>query len=207
MVIVRRSDKPVQYDDKGGIVEACLSKYDFQYSMNLLGGTFRAADHLKLKQGGRGLNAWDGATFLTQDEMDRSYEEIEAYPIYYDVSTFHKRTFPYEKSMPGGKNRHGSPQQEVGIVIDAAKVGWGETQSADKSYAVIEIVHEPTFMNYWHVTLRVYENNSSHNAITQGKGAWRKAVRNAVYDFLKKDYVRGNDVTIDNIDERYYIVQ
>ena len=205
LIVVRRSDRAVQYNDRGWITEACLSEYDFQYSMNLLGGAFRVPDHLKLRQSGRGVDNWDGATFLTQDEMDCSYEEVEAHPIYYDVRALHKKTIPYEKNMPHRKNFYGKSQSEIGSAIEAGKAGWGEAQVIGKFNAVLEVVHEPSLMNYWHVTLRAYEDNTSHDVITKGKGAWRKIVRNAVYELLQKYYIGDDNIRCDTIPDKYYV--
>ena len=209
LIFVRRSDCPLEeIETVSGdymLSEDCVSDDVFNYSMNLLGAGFDVASHLRIRQTGDGWKCWLGDQFLSAEEIERSWVEVEGYPIYYRAKDLHNKTFPYQRVFEKKKDFTAKMARIKRRDLKPAEDIWSPEAKSVSLWGILRVNHAPSFMNYWHVTWDAYEPDQLTSPITKGKGKWRDEIRGYMIEYLRRNYIK-EDAWVDyHVDPKYYM--
>ena len=197
LTVVRRSPVPFELIGPRGdlLSEDCVTENIFNYSMNLLGGEFQVGLHLAIRQKGRGVDDWDGETFLSDEEIAVCWELVDAsYPIYYRVSDLQNVEIPYKKRIGKESEYKALQDQMIAQDVRAAMSVWDPADPVVSFKGFMRVNHAPTLMNYWHVTLDVYESFAPEKPLKKSKSAWNAEIRGYVFDYLRRYYLHETEV-------------
>lgn len=209
LVTVRRSKYPFEeiedIDGSKHLSEDCVDEDVFNYSMNLLGGMFEPSLHLNIRPIGDGWQKWDGKTILSEQKVKELSAEEYGYPIYYKVEDFHNKTFPYKKTVVKEKAYETEKDRLVKLGLSTAIGIWNKDNPEVDFMGKTLVNHEPSMLNYWHVTLDVYEPGTTV-PIRKCKSAWQKQIRGYISRRLCDYYIPPSHVADYSISEKFYIV-
>lgn len=203
LTAVRRSGKKIDYSANSDLPENCITGQDVAgMSMNLLGGGYKAEEHLKFRTRGRGSDAWDGGTITEVSDGDYEIVEVGS-PIFFSFKRLHHVRIPYERqfgsenefySYYNNMNQSDASSSDIVWKRDGPNEVWGE----------IFVEHKPTMMNYWHVELLISDRISEANLIERTRSGWNKCLRRKVVAYLRSHYLLPDKVEQYTIPESMY---
>lgn len=201
LTVMRRSDVKIDYSAINRLPENCITKEDVVgLSMNLLGGSFKAEEHLRYRTKGRGNENWDGETISDVKEGDYEIVKVES-PVYFSCKEIHRVSIPYERHF--NKRQDWETYHKNSSDVSYSEMVWRR----DSPYEVcgeIYIVHKPTRMNYWHVELQISELEGKGMYIERTKANWNRCLRRKVVDHLRRNYLSPDKVEEYTIPENMY---
>lgn len=168
-------------------------------SMNML-TTISKVDYLKWQQVKPASDDWDGNEINVEEFKDFVSFVSPSYAIIYKASNLHNIHIPYKKSF-NSKNEYEAGKKYIDHVEELIDKNFQKGNEYDFT-AISKLEHKPTNMNYWHVTLDVYESDKD-TFLKNNKSKYRKAICEYVVDTMLKKNVR---LKIDEpvLDEEFY---
>ena len=156
-------------------------------SMNLLTDD-SPVEYLKFIQKGDAGKAWHGED-IDVAKCIKSVEEVKGdyYPLVFNISEIHNKEFPYDSTFQSNNEIEKGGRSIVGIIGKKST-----PYCKDKTSEVIgkfSVIHKPTNMNYWHVTLRI-EIPKGSEPLKRGKAKQKRrfATEEILKAVLEKDY-------------------
>lgn len=177
-----------------------LSGHVPDMSMNML-TSISKVDYLKWQQIKSASDSWDGSEIKVQDYNDCVSFISSSYAIIYKASNLHNINIPYKKSFNSMKE-YQEGKQYVDYVEKLIDKNFQKSNEYDFT-AISKLEHKPTNMNYWHVTLDIYEPDKD-TFLKNNKGKYRKDICDYVVDTMLKKNVRLH-IDEPKLDERFYI--
>ena len=168
-------------------------------SMNMLTNISRV-DDLKWQQIKPASDSWEGNEVNVDDFRDCVSKVSPSYAIIYKASNLHNINIPYKKSFNSMKE-----YQEGKKYVDNVEKLIDKNFQKSNEYdftAISKLEHKPTNMNYWHVTLDIYEPDKD-TFLKSSKGKYRKDICDYVVDTMLKKNVRLH-IDEPELDERFY---
>lgn len=168
-------------------------------SMNMLTNISRV-DDLKWQQIKSASDSWEGNEVNVDDFRDCVSIVSPSYAIIYKASNLHHINIPYKKSFNSMKE-----YQEGKKYVDNVEKLIDKNFQKSNEYdftAISKLEHKPTNMNYWHVTLDIYEPDKD-TFLKNSKGKYRKDICDYVVDTMLKKNVRLH-IDEPELDERFY---
>lgn len=134
-------------------------------STNMLGAKFRTDKHLMYSPKGDATNDWDGKP-VDLSKYNESYTIVENYSfVTYKGKGLHNHDFPYWKALSKDDIK-----KAESLGIDLGKLNeLSEAQFTGK----IRLEHKPTMLNYWHVVMDLYPQDSE-DPLVDKKARWKK---------------------------------
>lgn len=168
-------------------------------SMNIL-TTVSKIDYLKWQQTKNACEIWDGKIIDIKDFVGDVNFIPSSYAIIYDARNLHGIKIPYTKSFNSKKEYMEGKKycDHVEELIDA-----NFTKRTPYPFsAQSKLNHKPTNMNYWHVTLDIYEPGKER--YTSNSKGYRGEICSYVVDNMLKKNIR-IDIDEPVLDEKYYV--
>lgn len=147
-LLVRRSEKPQNetFDELGLVREDAISLREIPgMSMNLIVGIFRPS-HISFNAKKPASNNWGRETlFLWLKYIWYVEYKNPATPIFYELKSLHKKTFPYYKPN----------NTDFKKLCEAIKLTPKIEGAKAKVEAESSIDHKPNKLNYWHIEFNI----------------------------------------------------
>ncbi len=177
--------------------EDCVADDVFNYSMNLLGAGFNVDEHLALRQVGNGKKRWRGKAeeLLSEEEIEESYEVVEeSFPIYYKVEAIDGLDIPYKRSFAKQSDFKNVNDRLIELGKQSAVKVWDPGKKEAQMVACTAVNHDPSLMNYWHVTLDAYTADNPDKPLDKSKSAWVNEIKGYIFDVLRHNYLAPQDL-------------
>lgn len=213
--VVRRISSPVEdnliegVDGERVLDIDCLDDSIVKLSVNLLGGRFTVASHLKWRQLSKGSKDWDKKSDIDINDYNGCHESLpSSHPLYYSSRSFHRNTENVTLTFTDS----GAFSSYRSQLTEKAKE---ECMKAFKDYpytfeSVFEIFlkHSPNNLNYWHTQVEVKPELSEDEMSFKNNKSWRAEIyAQWVCDKLSKDYVMILPDPLPAIPEKFYVAK
>lgn len=175
-----------------------LSRQVPDMSMNML-TTISKTDYLKWQQIRPASNSWDGLEVNILDYKDCVSIVSPSFAIIYKAINLHQVNIPYKKSF-NSREEYKKGKKYVDSVEELIDKNFQKSNKYSFT-AVSRLEHKPTNMNYWHITLDIYEPDKD-SFVKNNKG-YRQDICEYVVDTMLKKNVR-LQITEPILDEKYY---
>lgn len=173
LILLRRSDLPTKdvFNELGYLRDAIISIKDIpDLSMNLMGAFFKITNIRYIPISAKATTIWPGGIRVFLSDFLEDYKIIETCsPIFINAKDLHNIEIPFIKPFnKDSENLFKSLNYKHEIV-------GSEIRSKGKSI----IKHSPTYLNYWHVEIGLWDPNDS--SINRGKS---KKISEALSKFI-----------------------
>jgi hypothetical protein len=202
LYILRRSNKTLEntfhiIGDKTILREDSIEPIDVpNMSLNLMGGKFKER-HLKFipKMRTEAVKKWDGFKRIYLSEFLNDYEKIETFcPIYFDVNNIDLVNIPYQQNKSKEINR---------LLLELGEKPVEKNEKYQFT-AQTEVMHDPTFLNYWHVEFKLKDFRGV--PIARKQNAWIDDLsRQTIKNILSVNAYHTLPTAISSIPQKYYL--
>lgn len=217
MLVLRmvRGQKEDYYDDSSDVQE--LTDRIFQgtiqnLSMNLLGGKFKIEHHSFRPKNDGASDEWNGGDVNLSKYRNSYIDEIPSFYVCFNVDDIDGTTYPFPVKFNNQEERDAMEEKAKSILverevqIDQDVVDkFVSSENKVNVQVLMQLVHRPNNLNYWHVTLDTTRPDNSEYIMPDEKLNSRdkrqmKAfkqhlmeliihVNTVPYKFRRKDYV------------------
>ncbi len=207
-VLVRRIDcDELPFHYIGGykvLNEGIINDDVLEWSTNLLGGDFDIKD-ICWRQFGKGIEEWNEGDVNICD-YSGSYEQIKSvnYVSIY-LCRFHNKNIPYKRKFGSRKDLEQYTEKTKELNKDIIE-HWSSENEFD-CIATITIVHKPTMLNYWHMTIEIrpHDFESSVPRDSKKNKSLKKRIKEALHMYILNNVVCEEIHNIEQIPESLYM--
>lgn len=188
----RLEDNIVIFGGKKRVRIASLGKIP-NWSLNLLGGKFLEKAHTKFRQFDEAASDWDGKPVILENYIDKCEVIKDSSSIDYLGRDIHNISVPYVKEVKDKDEK--KRLREAGVRIE-------DFTSVNLS-AEIRLEHKPSMMNYWHVVMDIYPQESD-TPIKDANSTWKQCLVDYIIQEILSVKFIVNPRTIPVIPESFY---
>lgn len=165
-------------------------------STNLLGAKFDANKHIQFSPTGEARNDWDGRK-IEFPHYSESFQIIaNCSYVAYKGRKLHNIPFPYLKNLSNYEKKKAKV-----LGIDLGKIN---ASNEYQCMGTIRLAHKPTMLNYWHVVMDLYPQDSN-DPISDKSSRWKKNMVSFVLEKILTVDFEVNPNNISKIRKSFYV--